>query len=182
VRPGLGAAVRSGVVTFLALVVAFAIPLTSPSRVAAADPGASPAPVAATHQPTCAERFPADGPGGVDLQLGCVVRELIGYFGGLGPSDEPQRLTGYLLPIAAVSLGLVALLAVARSLHRRASRRIAPATPVAWWSCPACRSLNAAGRASCYRCGRPFEERAIEMRTDAEPPAPQSFGRRTDRP
>jgi hypothetical protein len=98
VRPGLGAAVRSGVVTFLALVVAFAIPLTSPSRVAAADPGASPAPVAATHQPTCAERFPADGPGGVDLQLGCVVRELIGYFGGLGPSDEPQRLTGYLLP------------------------------------------------------------------------------------
>jgi hypothetical protein len=110
------------------------------------------------------------------------VRELIGYFGGLGPSDEPQRLTGYLLPIAAVTLALVALLAVAWSLHRRASRRIAPATPVAWWSCPACRSLSAAGRTTCYRCGRPFEADSIEMRTDAEPPAPQAFGRRQDRP
>jgi hypothetical protein len=182
VWPGLEAAARSGVLSFVVLVVAFAVPLISPVRVAAADPASSPSPIAATHPPTCADRFPADGPAGVDLRLGCVVRELIGYFGGLGPSDEPQRLTGYLLPIVSVTLALVALLAAARTLHRRAGRRIAPAMPVAWWSCPACRSLNAAGRATCYRCGRPFEAGAVEMRTDAERPASQAFGRRQDRP
>jgi hypothetical protein len=182
VRPRLEAAGRSGVLSFLLLGAAFAVPLAPPSPLAAAGPSPTPAPTTATHPPTCAERYPAEGPAGVDLQLGCVVRELIGYFGGLGPSDEPQRLTGYLLPIAAFTLGLVVLLAVAWTLHRRASRRIAPATPVAWWSCPACRSLNAAGRTTCYRCGRAFEAGATEMRTDAEPPAPQAFGRRQDRP
>lgn len=148
----------------------------------AAEPSPRPEAVEVTHPPTCAERFPRDGPGGVDLQLGCVVGELIGYFGGLGPSDEPRRLTGYILPIVAVTVALVALLAVARTLHRRASRRVAPATPVAWWSCPACHSLSAAGRGTCYRCGQPYEPGLTEMRTDAEPPAPQSFWAQVRRP
>jgi len=73
---------------------------------------------------------------------------------------------------------LVALVLVARQLNRRADRWIAPAAPVAWWPCPACRSLNVARRETCYRCGRPLESGTAEMRTDAEPPAPQSFGRR----
>jgi hypothetical protein len=157
--------------------------LVAPSAtVFATDPSPTSSAVPTSRPATCAERYPAEGPGGVDLQLGCVASELVGYFSGLGPSDAPQRLTGYLIPIAVVTLGFAALLLAGRQLHRRASRRIAPATPAAWWSCPACRSLNAAGRATCYRCGRPFEEGATEMRTDAEPPAPQSFGRRTDRP
>ena len=181
-RPGLEAAVRSGVLWFVVLVVAFVAPVTSPARVAAADPGSSPSPTAATRPPTCVERYPAEGPGGVDLQLGCVVGEIVAYVSGLGPSREPQRLTGYLGPAAAIVAGAAALLLLVRALHRRASRRIAPATPVAWWGCPACRSLNAAARVNCYRCGRPFEPGLTEMRTDAEPPAPQSFGRRYDRP
>jgi hypothetical protein len=108
------------------------------------------------------------------------VSELVTYATGLGPSDQPQHLSEYLIPIGAVAVALVALLLAARQLNRRAARRVTPATPVAWWSCPACRSLNPAGRAACYRCGRTFEAGATEMRTDAEPPAPQAFGRRID--
>jgi hypothetical protein len=149
---------------------------------ASPEPSATTSPTA--RPPTCAERYRAEGPGGVDLQLGCIVNELVAYAGGLGPSDQPQRLTAYLAPMAMVVGGLAVLLLAVRVLNRRAARRLAPATPVAWWSCPACRSLNADGRTACYRCGRPFEVGAIEMRTDAEPPAPQAFGRRDpgDRP
>ena len=172
----------SRLVGLCGIVVLLAVAFAAPPSGRAVGPSPRPDAVEVTRPPTCAERYPAEGPGGVDLQLGCVVRELIGYFGGLGPSDEPQRLTTYLVPIAAVVSAVVALLLAGWHLHRRASRRIAPATPVAWWSCPACRSLNAAGRATCYRCGRPFEAGSIEMRTDAEPPAPQAFGRRHDRP
>jgi hypothetical protein len=155
-------------------------PPSGPGAVAAAEPTATPAPAATSRPPTCAERYPADGPGGVDLQLGCIVNELVAYAGGLGPSDQPLRLTAYLAPIAAIAAGLVGLVLVVRQLNHRARRRIAPAAPVAWWSCPACRSLNPAGRLTCYRCNRSFESGATEMRTDADTPAPQAFGRRID--
>jgi hypothetical protein len=74
---------------------------------------------------------------------------------------------------------LVAL--ILRSILRRAGRRLVGTVPTAWWSCPDCRSLNAAGTARCYSCGRDRDEEALELRTDAEPPAAQSFGRRADR-
>jgi len=164
------------------IVFLLAVALAAPPSGRAVGPSPRPDAAEVTRPPTCAERYPADGPGGVDLQLGCVVSELVSFFSGLGPSDEPQRLTAYLVPIAAFAVALAALLLAGWQLNRRAGRRIAPATPVAWWSCPACRSLNATGRASCYRCGRSFEEGATEMRTDAETPAPQAFGRRQDRP
>jgi hypothetical protein len=166
----------------LALLAVLVLGITQPTPILAADPSPTAAALPTARAPTCAERYPSEGPGGVDLQLGCVVSELVGFFGGLGPSDEPQRLTGYLLPIVAVALALAGLLVAAWTLHRRASRRIAPTMPVAWWSCPVCRSLNAAGRETCYRCGRAFDAAAIELRTDGEPLAPQSFGRRMDRP
>ncbi|TAK00641.1 MAG: hypothetical protein EPO36_07935 [Chloroflexota bacterium] len=178
-----GAAAALGIAMVVAaLVIAMSAAGPVIVRAASPEPSATTSPTA--RPPTCAERYPAEGPGGVDLQLGCLVNELVSYAGGLGPSDQPQRLTAYLAPIAAVAAGLAVLLLVARQLNRRAARRVAPATPVAWWSCPACRSLNAAGRDTCYRCGRPFEVGAVEMRTDAEPPAPQAFGRRDlgDRP
>jgi len=175
--------VRAGVRGAAGLALLAVLVLVAPSAtVLATDPGPTPSAAPTSRPATCAERYPAAGPGGVDLQLGCVASELVGYFSGLGPSEEPQRLTGYLIPIAVVTVGLAALLLAGRQLHRRAGRRIAPAIPVAWWSCPTCRSLNDAGRETCYRCGRPFEPGATEMRTDAEQPAPQSFGRRTDRP
>jgi hypothetical protein len=175
-----GAAAALGIAIVAIVMVAVAGPVTM--RAASPEPSATTSP--SLRPPTCAERYPAEGTGGVDLQLGCVVNELVSYASGLGPSDQPQRLTAYLAPIAAVVAGLAVLLLAVRQLNRRAVKRLAPATPVAWWSCPACRSLNAAGRTACYRCNRPFEVGAIEMRTDAEPPAPQAFGRRDpgDRP
>ncbi|HSO29097.1 MAG TPA: zinc finger Ran-binding domain-containing protein [Candidatus Sulfomarinibacteraceae bacterium] len=146
-------------------------------------PGATPAPV--PQRPTCAERYPADGPAGVDLLLGCVVSELVRYAGGLGgglePVGEPPRLSGYLVPIGILVATIVSIALVVRVARRDAGRRLAPAAPVAWWSCAACRSLNAAGRTACYRCGREFEEGATELRADGEPLAPQSFGIRRDR-
>jgi hypothetical protein len=148
----------------------------------AADPSPSPPPT--PQAPTCAERYPADGPAGVDLLLGCVVSELVRYAGGLGgglePVGEPPRLSQYLVPIAIIVTAIVAVVLVVRVARRDAGRRLAPAAPVAWWSCPACRSLNAAGRRKCYRCGHAVEVSATELRVDAEPLAPQSFGRRID--
>src|SRR6185503_19649665 len=47
-----------------------------PAIAAAADPSAPPQP----RPPTCAERYPEEGPAGVDLRLGCIVSELVGLY------------------------------------------------------------------------------------------------------
>lgn len=136
--------------------------------VAAADPTSRP--------PTCAERYPADGPAGLDLQLGCIIGELVGAYSSLG-SDAPPRVSAWLTPMAvALAIGL-GLLLVVRRLRRAAGRRLAPVAPTGYWSCPACRSLNPAGTSACYRCRRPWDPSAMPIPTDVEPPPPQSFGR-----
>lgn len=146
----------------------------------AAEPDPS-LPVAAA-SPICAERYPADGPAGIDLLLGCIVNEVMqSYLGaGAGTSDKPPRVSQWFGPIAIVVAATVALLLVLRGARQRAGRRLAPAAPTIWWSCPGCRSVSAAGTATCYRCGWALEEGATELRADAEPLAPQSFGRRSD--
>jgi hypothetical protein len=147
---------------------------------ASADPNATNPP--AVRPPTCAERYPADGPGGVDLQLGCIVSELMGAYTGTGEgSGAPPRVSAWLGPIAAGAAALAGLWLLLRTVRRRAARRMAPATPTARWSCPGCRSLNALGSAACYRCGRAWEEGFPEIPTMDESVAPQSFGRRFDR-
>lgn len=175
-RAGRAALVLGAVLVFAAALAAVVIAAdSSPS------PAATPAPAPPT--PTCSERYPADGPAGVDLLLGCVVSELVRYAGGLGklePTREPPRLSEYLVPIAMVVAAIVGVLLVVRVARRDAARRLAPAVPAAWWSCPSCRSLNAAGRQRCYRCGHAFEADVTELRMDAEPLAAQSFGRRFD--
>lgn len=174
--------VRSAVrVLATASLIAALLIVTTVPATAAADP--SPSPAAVSGSPTCLDRFPADGPGGVDLLLGCVVNEVTrAYTGaGAGTSADPPRLSAYAIPIAIIVAAAAALtLLLVRVLRQGAGRRLAPAMPAAWWSCPACRSLNAAGRRACYRCGRVFEAGATELRVDAEPLAPQSFGRRID--
>lgn len=144
----------------------------------AADP--TPGPTPSVRPPTCTERYPADGPAGVDLQLGCVVNELIGFLGGVGEPGGSHRLSEYGVPIGVGAAALVLLALAIRQVRRAAGRRLAAAAPSAVWSCPTCRSLNDASHDHCYRCGRPFEPGDLELRTDAEPLAPQSFGRRSD--
>ena len=169
------------------LVAGWLLVATSLGTVAvAADPSAGPAasPSAGptiTTAPDCAERYPDPGPAGLDLRLGCVVSELVGaYTGSSDPSVAP-RISDWLRPLGIVLIGVAVVAAGALYARRRAGRRLVAAAPTAWWSCPGCRSLNAAGAETCYRCGRAWEADALELRTDAEPPAPQAFGRRGDR-
>jgi len=148
-----------------------------PSAVLAADPAAGPSETA--RPPTCAERFPAEGPAGVDLRLGCIVSELIGLWRP-DQAAPPPTLSAYaialgILIVATAGLGLIGM----RLVGRAAGRRLAPITPDAWWVCPTCRSINGIGVTRCYDCGapRPAAGAAQLMATGQDPSTPQSFGR-----
>lgn len=152
----------------------------------AADPtvgptGGSSAGPTTTNAPTCAERNPDPGPAGIDLRLGCIVTTLIGAYSDPADPSVAPRISTWLRPLGIALGGVIIAALGVRFVRRRAGRRLVAAAPTAWWSCPACRSMNAAGAEACYSCGRAWEAGAVELRTDAEPPAPQSFGRRGDR-
>ena len=136
----------------------------------AADPTPSPRP------PTCAERFPDEGPGGVDLRLGCIVSELVGLYSA-GQAGPPPTLSTYAIGlVTAVALIVGASLLAVRFLASRAASRLAPVVPTEWWLCPGCRSVNAARATRCYRCGSP-PAGGPTLPTDDTPATPQSFGR-----
>ena len=152
------------------LLVAF---LAAPAALAA-DPSAAPD----DRPPTCAERFPAEGPAGVDLQLGCIVSELVGLYSP-GQAATPPTISSYALVLIGIGLGVAALAIITmRLLARRAGQALAPVLPDAWWQCPTCRSVNGAGATRCYSCGsaRPAHLDVI-LATDETPGTPQSFGR-----
>lgn len=157
------------------LAAALAVPAAAPAS--AADPSPSPQPSA--QRPSCAERYPANGPGGVDLQLGCVVAEIVGGSTSLGPSKDPERMSTWLLRLGAFAAGLLLLVLAVRALDRRLNARMAPAAPASWWSCPRCRSLNDDHATRCYACGEAWSEAALTIDgptgrprdPDAEPPA-----------
>jgi hypothetical protein len=141
--------------------------------------GADPAPVETARPPTCAERFPAEGPAGVDLRLGCIVSEVVGLWRP-GQAAAPPTLSAYAIALgvlvaATIGLGLVAT----RVLARRAGARLAPTIPEAWWVCPACHSINGLAASRCYNCGAPqvADATAAPMLTSHVPSTPQSSGR-----
>lgn len=150
-----------------------ALLLAAPAGALATDP--TPDPGATPRPPTCAERFPEEGPAGVDLRLGCIVGEVVGLY---TTADEapPAPLSTYVIALAMlVGAGLVLTLLAGRMLARRAGRRLAPVLAGEWWVCARCHSVNAAGAAHCYSCGATPPEGPM-LRTDAEPLMPQSFG------
>jgi hypothetical protein len=109
----------------------------------------------ATRAPSCSERFPAEGPAGVDLRLGCIVSELVGLYTASN-RGEPPRLSAYVLVLAGgVAAGALRVALALRLLARRASERLAPVTPAEWWVCPECQSVNATSASRCYACGSP---------------------------
>ncbi|HJW21110.1 MAG TPA: Ran-binding zinc finger domain-containing protein [Candidatus Limnocylindrales bacterium] len=123
--------------------------LAAGSVAAAADPTSPPPRL------TCDQRFPANGPAGVDLRLGCLVGEVVGTFTGATDQGDPAPLSSYLEPLVLVGLGLAGMV-VALVLTRRAlGHRLAPVAPSEWWSCGACRSLNPGSASRCYSCGAP---------------------------
>jgi hypothetical protein len=163
--------IRAGLLATVVLLV------VGPPAMLAADPAAGPGETA--RPPTCAERFPAEGPAGVDLRLGCIVSELIGLW---RPDQDapPPTLSAYAIAVGVLIAAIAGLgLVGARLVARGAGRRLAPTTPGAWWVCPTCRSINGIGITRCYNCAaaRPAAGAAELMATGQDPATPQSFGR-----
>ena len=117
---------------------------------------------------SCSDRYPATGPAGLDLQLGCTIGRLTGQYIG-GGSGEAPPLTTYVAPLAAVLGGLLLVALALRIVRRNAGRRLAVA-PTSWWSCPSCRSVNRDGAARCYACGTPWSPAATSLAAPALPP------------
>jgi hypothetical protein len=147
--------------------------LAGPGGALGADPTSDPS---ATSRPaTCAERFPAEGPAGVDLRLGCIVGEVIGSYTATN-SALPTPISTYAVTLIAVIGGAALLVFVAvRLVRRRAGRRLAPTLSAEWWVCATCKSVNGTASARCYSCGSAQTEGPM-LTTDADPEISQSFG------
>lgn len=136
----------------------------------AADPSPAPTP----HAATCAERYPGEGPAQVDLRLGCIANELVGHYTRGG--GDPAPISSYLGQLVALVGGFVLLFLAARFVLGRASKRMAPASPGAYWLCPSCRSVNDPTRAACYACAQPWTPDAAIVPTAEHPEMVQRFG------
>ena len=157
----------------LALALALLACLAAPAAVLAAD--RTPDPNATARPPSCAERFPEDGPAGVDLRLGCIVSEVAGLYTA-GQGAAPPPLSSYAIVLVGLGIGAAAVaLLVGRLLRGRAGRRLAPVLADEWWVCASCRSVNGAGVGRCYSCGSARPD-GPTLRTDAAPATPQSYG------
>lgn len=150
-----------------------------PGAVHAADP--TPDPAGQTQRPpTCADRFPEEGPAGVDLRLGCIVSEVVGLYTA-GQAAPPAPLSTYVIFLGVLAvLAVVALWFAGRLVARRAGRRLAPVLAGEWWICGTCRSVNGAGMSRCYSCGGGRPDGPL-LTTDEHPEVSQSFGRRRKR-
>ncbi len=158
--------------------LALALVLTAVAGVVSAPTGVAPDPTPAptdARPPTCSERFPGEGPAGVDLRLGCIVSEVVGLYTASNRGDPP-RLSAYVLVLAGgTGVGILLVALALRLLGRRAGRRLAPVLPDEWWVCPRCHSVNGAGVARCYACGGPPGD-GPTLPTVARPETPQSSG------
>ena len=177
VAPALGAVPVVSVLSVLALLASLVL-LSAlfllPARAFAADP--TTAPTDAPRAPTCAERFPGEGPAGVDLKLGCIVGEVVGVYSAAATSD-PAPLSTYAIGVALlIAAGLAATWVVGRFVSQKAGERMAPVLAGEWWVCAKCKSVNGAGVTRCYSCGSPPPD-GPTMRTADAPGTPQSFGK-----
>jgi hypothetical protein len=177
-RPALAsAAARAAIAARTALIVLATAVM--PGAVLAADPTQVPAAQTA-RPPTCADRFPEEGPAGVDLRLGCIVSEVVGLYTP-GQFAAPPTLSSYAILVGVVALGAItAAWLVGRFVARRAGRRLAPVLAGEWWICGTCRSVNGVGVAHCYSCGSGRPDGPM-LTTDEHPEIAQSFGSRRKR-
>ncbi len=140
----------------------------------AADPTPGPA-IDPNRPPTCAERFPEEGPAGVDLRLGCIVGSVIGAY-TTAQAAIATPLSSYAIMLGfVIAAGIGAVWLVGRLLARRAGERLAPVMPGEWWVCGSCKSVNGANVTRCYSCASPRPD-GPTMSTNAHPEISQSFG------
>jgi hypothetical protein len=156
-----------------ALTVAIATLAAPVGHAAAGEPTATTGPEPA--RVTCADRYPAEGPAGVDLRLGCIAGEIVGLYTASSGQPPAPISTWVVLLLASVATGLVGVWLVTRALTRRAGRRLAPVLAGARWVCDRCRSVNGAEKVRCYSCGAP-PSGGPTMPTSEHPETPQSFG------
>lgn len=122
--------------------------LVAPSVALANDP---------TADPRCADER-ASAAAGIDLALICTANQVVGAYTGRPDATKAVGAPdGSAIAAAAVAvLALVGLVVAAITVvRRRAERRRAPAAPDEWWTCPACKSVNAGGMPRCYACQAP---------------------------
>lgn len=163
----------------LALALLGTIALARPSGSLAADPTQPPGGQAGD-PPSCADRYPAEGPAGVDLRLGCIVSEVVGLYTA-GQASAPPPLSTYAIAVGGLVLaGAVGLWLAGRLLARRAGSRLAPVLASSWWICATCRSVNGAGILRCYSCKSARPDGPM-LTTDDHPEIAQSFGSRRKR-
>ena len=166
------AALRAARPAVFALLAAALILTLEPGTSFGADPTTAPA-----RPPSCAERYPEEGPAALDLRLGCVIGEVVDqYTGSVG--DDPTPASTYALVVVGILVvGFIAIWLVGRAIRGAAGRRLAPVRPDEWWLCEMCHSVNGAAVAHCYSCGarRPDGPNPT-LRTDDAPSTTQSFG------
>jgi hypothetical protein len=162
---------RAPVVRAAALAVALGLAI--PGAVAAEDP--TQPPIADPPRATCAERFPAEGPAGVDLRLGCIVGELVGLYTASSEVAPTPASTYAIALAAAIGAALLVAWLAALAIRRRAGRRLAPVLPGTWWVCDRCHSVNPGEARRCYACGAPPSD-GPALPTGERPETPQSFG------
>ena len=169
------AALRRVQLVVLAIVAAALLATGAATGANGADPTPNPG---AVTRPTCAERYPEEGPAGVDLRLGCIIGEVVGQYGGSVSAGGATPASTYGLALLGILVaGFVAIWLLGRLVRRSAGRRFAPVRPDEWWLCGSCRSVNGAGVVHCYSCGatRPADA-GPTLRTDEAPTTSQSFG------
>lgn len=171
--------IRTRILALVAASLIAAALMAAAAPVLGADPTANPTSDPGTGgatRPTCAERYPDEGPAGVDLRLGCIVGEVVGqYTGSVGQEATPASTYG-LIVLGILVAVFVAIWFIGRLVRRAAGRRLAPVQPGEWWLCGTCRSVNGAGVSRCYSCGAP-PTGGPTLRTDDAPATAQSFGR-----
>ena len=166
---------RAGVLAILAAAALIAA-ASAAGPALGADPTAAPETIT-NNPPTCAERYPAEGPAGVDLRLGCMIGELVGHYTGAAAEPATPASSYGLLVVGILAAGAIAIWLAGRLIGRAAGRRLAPVQPGEWWLCPSCRSVNGAGVQHCYSCGAARPAGAgPTLVTDDAPSTTQSFG------
>lgn len=107
--------------------------------------------------PRCADWEQHGAPAGIDMRLVCTAGVVVDAYTGRAEAGDDvfgaDRLMPYTVAALITGIGLMIVgVVAARVIGRQAGRRMAPDSPVLWWVCPACQSVNAESRAACYAC------------------------------